>query len=201
MAKVGFASVAGAHGFRCGGPGGTHFSVTVVLVEEGNRREVEEGFRRIRERHFPGGDIRFGDGPLFEAQRQEFLEELKSLGFSFHALLVDKRKLHQKSPLQYKGTFYKFLSGLIYNNLYRTVPNLSIVADELGTPEFMESFRRYIHENHQVDLFSPATFTFSHAAEAGLLQLAGFLGESLNLFHAGLSAVDVEQERRVRARG
>ncbi|WP_162052247.1 DUF3800 domain-containing protein [Pontibacter pamirensis] len=96
-----------AQGFHFDGPGSTHFSVTVVLVlvQEGNRREVEKEFRRIRERHFPGVEIRFGEGPLFQEQRREFLEELKKLGFSFHALLVAKRKLHQKSPLQYKDTF------------------------------------------------------------------------------------------------
>jgi hypothetical protein len=58
----------------------------------------------------------------------------------------------------------------------------------------MASFRRYLHDNHRVDLFSPATFTFSTGEEAELLGLASFLGESLNLFHAGLSEVDVEQE-------
>ncbi|RDV11329.1 hypothetical protein DXT99_24820 [Pontibacter diazotrophicus] len=116
------------------------------------------------------------------------------MDFSFHALLVDKRKLHQKSPLQYKGTFYKFLSGLIYNNLYRTVPDLSIVASMLGTPEFMESIRSDIHEDHQMDLFSQATFNFSTGKEAELLQLAYFLGESLNASQAGLSEVGVEQE-------
>ncbi|MHA6250037.1 P-loop NTPase family protein [Pontibacter sp. CAU 1760] len=194
MAKVGFVSEAGAHGFHFESPGSTHFSVTVVLVEEENKREVEEGFGRLRERYFPGGVISFPAGNNGILQRREFIAELKKLNFSFHALLVDKRKLHQKSPLQYKGTFYKFLSGLIYNNLYRTVPHLSIVANELGTPEFMESFRRYILENHQVDLFSPATFTFSTGEEAVLLELAGFLGESLNLFHTGLSELDVEQE-------
>ncbi|WP_162052246.1 hypothetical protein [Pontibacter pamirensis] len=57
----------------------------------------------------------------------------------------------------------------------------------------MESFRRYIQENHQVDLFSLATFTFSHAEEDVLLQLADLLGESLNSFHDGLSEVEVEQ--------
>ncbi|WP_162056289.1 DUF3800 domain-containing protein [Pontibacter pamirensis] len=193
MAKTGFVSEAGAHGFSFDGPGSTHFSVTVVLVEDENRREIEEGFRRIRERHFPDGKLPLEDVHGIVQYRQ-LLEKIKELDFSFHTLLVDKRKLHQKSPLQYKGTFYKFLSGLIYNNLYRTVPDLSIVANELGTPEFMESFRRYIHENHQVDLFSPATFTFSTGEEDVLLQLASFLGESLNGFHAGLSEVDVEQE-------
>ncbi|WP_162056133.1 DUF3800 domain-containing protein [Pontibacter pamirensis] len=194
MATTGFVSEAGAHGFAFNGPGDTHFSITVVLVEEENRRKVEEGFRRLRERYFPGGVILSPAGNNRIVQQLEFLDELKKLDFSFHALLVDKRKLHQKSPLQYKGTFYKFLSGLIYNNLYRTVPDLSIVANELGTPEFMESFRRYIHENHQVDLFSPATFTFSTGEEDVLLQLASFLGESLNGFNAGVSEVDIEEE-------
>ncbi|PRY13725.1 uncharacterized protein DUF3800 [Pontibacter ummariensis] len=193
MAKVGFVYGAGAHGFRFESPGDTHFSLTVVLVEEEHKREVEEGFRRIRERHILDGKLSPVDAHGI-VQRRQILEELKKLNFSFHALLVDKRKLHQKSPLQYKGTFYKFLSGLIYNNLYRTVPQLGVVASPLGSPEFMESFRRYILENHQVDLFSPAPFAFSTEGEEPLLQLASFLGESLNSFHAGLSELDPEQE-------
>ncbi|TXK24828.1 DUF3800 domain-containing protein [Pontibacter qinzhouensis] len=194
MAKVGFVSEAGAHGFSLDAPGGTHFSVTAVLVEEESRREVEQGFLRLRERHLPGGRPALAEGESGIVQLREFLGGLRKLDFSFHALLVDKRKLHQKSPLSYRGTFYKFLSGLIYNNLYRTLPDLSVVASELGTPEFMESFRRYILENHRVDLFSPAPFTFSTGEGEPLLELAALLGQSLNGFHAGLSAVDVERE-------
>ncbi len=190
MAKIGFVSEAGAHGFSFDSPQDAHFSVTAVLVEEEKRKEVEEGFLQILQRQFPDGRLSFSEGGRETEQRAELLEELRALDFSFHSLLVDKRKLHQKSPLQYKGTFYKFLSGLIYNNLYRTVRTLSVVANELGTPEFMESFRRYIQENHQVDLFSTATFTFSKGEEAPLLRLAGFLGESLNLFQAGLYEAD-----------
>jgi hypothetical protein len=194
MAKVGFVSEAGAHGFAFESPSDAHFSVTAVLVEEENKREVGDGFRRIRRRHFPDERISFPGDRHGIVQQRKLLEELRELDFSFHALLVDKRQLHQKSPLQYRATFYKFLSGLIYNNLYRTVPHLSVVASALGTPKFMESFRRYIQENHQVDLFSPAPFTFSKAGEEPLLQLAAFLGESLNGFHAGLPGVDVERE-------
>ena len=194
MAKTGFVSEAGAHGFRFDGLEDTHFSVTAVLVEEENKKEVEEGFLRIRQRRFPEGKHYLSGDERRIVQLGRFLEELKELNFTFHSLLIDKRKLHQKSPLQYEGTFYKFLSGLIYNNLYRTVPELSVVASALGTPGFMASFRRYIHDNHRVDLFSPAPFTFSHQGEAPLLELAGFLGEGLNRFHAGLSAIDVERE-------
>ncbi|GAA4429247.1 hypothetical protein GCM10023188_14380 [Pontibacter saemangeumensis] len=194
MAKTGFVSEARAHGFGFDCPEDTHFSVTVVLVKEENKREVGEGFLQIRQRLFSNGKFELAEGGAGQAQRREFLEELKALDFSFHALLVDKRKLHQKSPLRYRGTFYKFLSGLIYNNLYRTVRDLSVVASALGTAKFMESFRRYILENHQVDLFSPAPFTFSDAGEEPLQQLAGFLGGSLNAFHAGLSDADVERE-------
>ncbi|MCJ8166061.1 hypothetical protein MKJ04_14535 [Pontibacter sp. E15-1] len=194
MAKVGFVSGAGAHGFSFESPGDAHFSVTAVLVKEEHKREVEEGYLRIRRRHFPQGSVSLPKVEPGIVQRHRFIKELKELNFSFHALLVDKRKLHQKSPLQYKDTFYKFLSGLIYNNIYRTVPELSVIASPLGTPESMESFRRYIQENHRVDLFSPAPFTFSDGEEEPLLQLAAFLGESLNAFHAGLSDTDVERE-------
>jgi len=194
MARISFVSEAGAHGFSFERVGDAHFSITVVLVEEEHKREVEEGFRRIHQRHLPSSGISFPRDGLGIVQGRAFLKALKELGFSFHSLVIDKRKLHQKSPFQYRGTFYKFLSGLIYNNLYRTVPTLSVVASPLGTAEFMDSFRRYILDNHRVDLFSPVPFAFSTAGEEPLLQLAAFLGEGLNRFHAELSDVDVERE-------
>jgi len=43
MAKVGFVSEAGAHGFSFESAGNAHFSVTVVLVDEQDKRRVEEG--------------------------------------------------------------------------------------------------------------------------------------------------------------
>ncbi|PRY05021.1 uncharacterized protein DUF3800 [Pontibacter ummariensis] len=194
MAKVGFVSEAGSHGFKYESPASTHFSVTVVLVEEENRREVEEGLLQIWHKFFPEGKLNIHQGAIEPEKLREILAELKTLKFSFHSLLIDKRKLHQESPLQYKGTFYKFLSGLIYNNLYRTVRNLAIIANEMGSSEFMQSFRRYIQENHQVDLFSPASFTFSTGEEAIILQLAHLLGWSLNEYNAGLLAVNVQKE-------
>lgn len=60
MAKVGFVSEAGAHGFSFDSTGDTHFSVTAVLVEEENKREVGEGFLRA----LPcGGTSRTGHPP------------------------------------------------------------------------------------------------------------------------------------------
>ncbi|WP_181308248.1 hypothetical protein [Rufibacter sp. XAAS-G3-1] len=194
MAKIGFVSESGSHGFGIGSFEDTHFFITAVLVEEGKRREIEGEFLRLREHCFPDGNLPAYDSEKGQASRKRLFKGLQTLEFSFHSLLVDKRKLHQKSPLQYKGTFYKFLSGLIYNNLYRTIPNLSIVANELGTPEFMESFRRYVQENHQVDLFSPAIFTFSNGEDSALLQLADILGKELNAFQAGKSNMDPQKE-------
>ena len=170
-----------------------------MLVEEDNKREVEEGFLRIREWHLPQGRLYFPEGGSGKVQSIDFLWELQD--FSFHSLVIDKRKLHQKSPFQYRGTFYKFLSGLIYNNLYRTVPTLSVVASPLGTAKFIKSFCRHLLDNHQVDLFSPAPFAFSTAGEEPLLQLATFLGEDLNRFHAGLSQLDVERELNAKCVG
>jgi hypothetical protein len=62
-----------------------------VLVEEEHKREMGEGFLRLRERHFPGGRISFPGDERGIVQQRAFLEELKELDLSFHALLVDKR--------------------------------------------------------------------------------------------------------------
>ncbi|WP_345158690.1 hypothetical protein [Pontibacter saemangeumensis] len=84
MAKTGFVSGAGAHGFRFDGPGDTQFSLTAVLVEEGHEREVGEGFLRIRRRHFPDGKFAAGDGRGI-VQTRRFLKALQELDFSFHS--------------------------------------------------------------------------------------------------------------------
>ena len=44
--------------------------------------------------------------------------------------------------------------------LYRTYTNLKISADEHGSKEFMEGFKRYVEENHIPNLFNESEFGF-----------------------------------------
>ncbi|MCC9138790.1 hypothetical protein ACFSKU_08800 [Pontibacter silvestris] len=83
MAKVGFVSESGAHGFIFEDPEDTHFSVTVVLVEEEHKREVEAGFHRIRQRYFPDGQLLLSGDGADQARQREMARELRGLGFSF----------------------------------------------------------------------------------------------------------------------
>ncbi|ALJ01686.1 hypothetical protein [Rufibacter tibetensis] len=113
MAKIGFVSEVGSSGFGIVEPGKTHFSITVVLVEEGTGREAEARITQLLYLWLPNGEMPDPDQGIV----RKISEGLQDLDFTFHSLLIDKRKLHQKSPLQYIGTFHKFMAGLIYNNL------------------------------------------------------------------------------------
>jgi len=65
------------------------------------------------------------------------------------------------------------------------------VADEMISKEFLEGFKKYVLENHAVDLFHQNKFDFKTSKETILLQLADLIGGTINRFYAGKSKVNV----------
>lgn len=106
-------------------------------------------------------------------------------------MIIDKRQILPNTGLQYKEVFYKFLYGILYNNLFRTFRSLSIIADQMITNDFLEGFKTYVQKNHVVDLFNQNSFDFKNSKETVLLQLADFLGGTTNRYYAGKSTINV----------
>jgi hypothetical protein len=73
------------------------------------------------------------------------------------------------------------MSGKLYSRLFLAYHAMSVVADQHGSPAFMESFRTYVLKNHIPDLFTgpqPA-FRFDSSKENVLIQLADFVAGSI----------------------
>lgn len=185
---VAYIDESGGHGFNFENVGtSSHFVVNAILIDSSQIEILSSAFDIIKKQYFPISELKSSTIANQEAKRLEILNKLKDLDFKFYCLIVDKKKIHKSSGLQYKETFYKFLYGILYNNIYRSFRYLSIIADELISNDFILSFEKYIKENHQADLFHQNKISFVKSNQTILLQLSDLIGGSLNRFYSGKS--------------
>jgi hypothetical protein len=188
---IAFIDESGGHGFdftQVGTP--THFVITAILVEPTSLQTLEQQFDAIKQQHFPQSELKSSRIGGKDHIRERLLQAVRQLDFTFFCLIVDKRKIHINTGLQYKESFYKFLYGILYNNIYRTFKNIEVVADELISNEFLARFERYIKENHQVDLFHQNKIEFRKSSSTLLLQLADLVGGSINRYESKKSLLN-----------
>ncbi len=156
----------------------THFIVTAIIVENEKVKELNESLDKIRIQNFQQGEIKSSKVGDNDGRREKILREICSLDFSIYAIVVDKRMLYSEG-FRYKKSFYKFIHSLVDRELYKTFPNLEIIADEHGGNAFMTEFIKYIRANHIPDLFSQSSFRFTDSKELSLVQIADFISGTL----------------------
>ncbi len=189
---TGFVDESGAFGFDFAN-NNTHFVITVLLVNQADLSQLESGFSSVKQKYFPTSEMKSSKIANKDDIRSTILSEINALPFTYFSVIIDKTKIFRDSGLQYKKSFYKFLYGLLYNNLYKTFAKLEIVADQIGSQEFMLGFKNYINENYKVDLFHQERFTFSESHNVLLLQLSDLLAGTMNRFHNGSSSIDLNK--------
>jgi hypothetical protein len=156
----------------------SHFLVTAVIVEKDKVPALEAQLEPIRKRHFQTGEMRSRRVAGDDARRKSILAELSGVDFHVYAVVVDKSKLTSVG-FTYRPSFYKFLNGLVYSELYRVFPNLHLTAHRIGDKEFMRSFVTYVQKRHIPDLFGEADFGFVSSKSNLMIQLADFVCGSL----------------------
>lgn len=157
----------------------THFIITAIIVDARALDAVRNAADGIRARHFQKGEMKSSLVKSDDNRRARILQDLVPLDFHFYSLAVDKSELRKDGGLAYKTSFLKFIHGALYNTLYRRFPNLAVIADEYGRPEFMQGFIRYVKDNKIPDLFRNSDFHFHPSKTEPLLQVADFLTGTL----------------------
>lgn len=157
---------------------GTHFIVASVIISNNKLKEIESEIEAIRKKYFQTGEMKSSKVGDNHKRRIVILNELVKSNFAIYAVVVDKRKLSSEG-FKYKGSFYKFLNGLVYKELYKTFPSLSLAVDEHGGNDFMLKFKSYVQKNHIPNLFSAGEFDFISSPESILIQLADFVAGTL----------------------
>lgn len=184
----------GGHGFDFSTGGtSTHFVICAILVNADINEEIKRSFEQIKNQYFPISELKSSKIGKNDNLRLKIINDLKPLDFRYYILAVDKRQILPNTGLQYKEVFYKFLYGIIYNNLFRTIRNISVIADQMISDDFLEGFKIYIQKNHTVDLFNQNAFDFKNSNDAILLQLADFIGGTLNRYYSGKSSLNITE--------
>jgi hypothetical protein len=156
----------------------THFIVVAITLRKEQLAEAELQLEAIRNSFFQTGPIKSAKVGSDDKRRLLILKQLVQVPFQVFALVVDKRELRGQG-FYYKGSFYKFLHGLADRELYRSFPNLELVADRHGDESFMDGFVHYVHNRHVPTLFNQASFRFINSQASLLVQAADFVAGSL----------------------
>lgn len=175
----------GAFGFDIDNPTvSTHFIITAVLVKESDLESYESGAEAIRKKYFQTGEIKSSKlGQDKHHRRGQILKEISELPMKFITICIDKRgcleNMNSKG-LQYKGTFYKFMNNIVHRELRQAFEKLTIVADEMGSCDYMKSFCQYVSRHQdQANLLGEALFQFSESKHDVRIQVADFISGTL----------------------
>lgn len=161
---------------------GTHFIVASVLINEDELEDVNKKLESIRSKFFQAGEIKSNKVSNNPKRRILILKALQDVNFSIYGVVIDKQKLFGEG-FKYKQSFYKFLNGLLYKELYRTFPQLELTVDEHGGNDFMQSFKKYVENNHIRNLFSGSDFNIQRSHNELGVQLADFIAGTLGYIY------------------
>lgn len=156
----------------------THFIVTAIIIDSASRDKISASLDEVRKRNFQTGEIKSRTVGQDDKRRLKILKEIASTDVGIFSIVVDKRELKSQG-LTYKKVFYKFINGLLYQELYRIYPDLQLHADEIGSTEFKMEFAAYVNKQHVPDLFTGSTFSFVKSDSNVLIQTADFVSGTL----------------------
>lgn len=175
----------GAFGYDIENPNvSTHFIITAVIVKESDLGVYEVGAENIRKKFFQTGEIKSSKlGSDKHHRRMLILKEIAALPMHFLTICIDKRGCMENmnsKGLQYKGTFYKFMNNIVHRELRQAYSKLTIVADEMGTNDYMKSFCQYVDRHQdQANLLGEANFQFAKSNHDVRIQIADFISGTL----------------------
>ncbi|MFT3983051.1 MAG: DUF3800 domain-containing protein [Lachnospiraceae bacterium] len=158
----------------------THFIISAIIVNENNLSTVQASVEHIRKKHFQTGEMKSSHIGNKDERRKRILADLLPLPFSIFTIIFDKEQLTEAKGLRYKPSFYKFMNNIVHKELRRAFPMLTIVADEVGGSEYMQSFSKYVAARQDIpNLFGEAQFFFRNSQADVLIQLADLISGTL----------------------
>lgn len=157
---------------------GTHFIVASIIADKHDLALLEVQAEKIRKTFFQTGEIKSNKVATNYKRRLLVLEEIAKMNIQIFAVAVDKRTLYSEG-FRHKASFHKFINGLVYKELYRTLPNLTLIVDEHGSNDYMRGFKEYVKKNHIRDLFYGSYFDLENSERNILIQIADFIAGTI----------------------
>lgn len=154
----------------------THFIIAAIIVKESELNSLRLEVEEIRKHYFQTGEIKSSKVGSNHVRRKRILSELIKLNFSIFPVVINKKQCIDYKGLHYKKTFYKFMNNIVHKELRRAFSTLTVIADEIGSNDYMESFVKYVRTNQEpTNLFGESDFLFAESKNDVLVQLADFI--------------------------
>lgn len=162
----------------------THFIITAIIVKESQLSEFNNQVESLRKMYFQSGEIKSKNVGKNHNRRKRIIDSLSNIPFSFFSVCIDKKKcldnMNMKG-LYFKKTFYKFMNNIVHKELRRAFNKITIIADEIGTNDYMQSFCQYVDKHQDLpNLFGDASFLFRNSKGDLGIQLADFISGTLS---------------------
>lgn len=160
----------------------SHFIIASVIV---NYEDLDEFYLQaedIRKKYFQTGEIKSSKIKDNHKRRLLILQDLSKLKFNIYSVVVDKRELFGEG-FHYKKSFYKYLNGILYKELFKTFPKLELKVDEHGGNEFMIGFKNYVRDNHIRTLFEGSEFLIQNSDYELGVQIADLVAGTLGYIY------------------
>jgi uncharacterized protein DUF3800 len=152
------------------------FVITAVVFS--NPEEAERCAASICElRKILGLDDRFEFhfNKCADKFRRAFLERVAPFKFYHHSFVVNKDKLYGEG-FKHKNSFYKFVCGMVADNLKPHLASASLTFDKCGDRAFKQQLSKYLKgriNDGECDVIRKVKFEESHTNQ--LLQLADMI--------------------------
>ena len=139
-----FLDESGDAGLKVTGGSSALFVVALVVFEENEEAQaVTDRIAQLRR------DLRLTDDYEFKFHssrrdfRTRFLQTVAPYSFFYHGIAINKAKLQGKG-FQHKESFYKYASGLVFENAKFSLNDASVVIDGSGSREFRRELQNYL---------------------------------------------------------
>lgn len=184
--KTAFIDESGSFGFDFSTKGNSKYYLLCAVIVDDNEIDVlHEKIETVKKNSgFANTELKSSKVGDNNEKRNHIISLLSPIPFRVILFVADKERFIKDSPItEYKKTFIKFLHQRFYDQLYKTYPKLKIIEDEVGSSEFQTSFRKYVvNRRPEYNLFNQYDFDYTDSKDEILVQLADFIGGTINKY-------------------
>lgn len=141
-----FVDESGDPGLKLEQGSSTHFVVALVIFEDHDEAQAADdriGLLRRELRLDPRYEFRFNK--CRREVREQFLKALAPYGFFYYGIAINKdpAKLWGEG-FKYKEPFYKYASGLVFENARAVLDNATVIIDGSSSKDFRMQLQTYL---------------------------------------------------------
>ncbi len=156
-----------------------YFVITAIIVPSSKYNDYNKQARSIIKKYFGTAEMKSSTIGGNTRRREMIINSLASIPFKHYSQVIDKSEILIDSGLSFKKTFVKFIHRSIYQQLLQAYSQLTVIADEYGTSEFMQEFGRYLEKRLPKNLFRSSTFQYGNSKDYPFIQVGDMISGTL----------------------